>query len=98
MRLIAPNGELPDINYVEARGDDGSHLSEEKIALGVFRVQIFLAIRYEMQGSGYCSASKREMKTPIGVIDGSETGLSELSLAFPGPGCRKTPKLEGDGE
>jgi hypothetical protein len=98
VRLVAPNGELPDINYVEARGEDGSYLSEQRLSPGVFRIQIFPGIRYEMQGSGYCSATQKELKTPVGVVDGGETGSSELALAFPGLGCPKKPDSGEDNE
>lgn len=94
VRLVAPNGELPDINYVEARGNDGSYLSEQTLSPGVFRIQIFPGIRYEMQGSGYCSATEKELKTPVGVVDGSETGPNEMALTFPAPGCPKKPDSE----
>lgn len=91
VRLVAPNGELPDINYVEATGDDGSELGEQEISPGVFRIEIFPGVRYEMQGAGYCTATQKELKTPVGVVDGSGTGASELALTFPGPGCPKQP-------
>jgi len=96
VRLVAPNGELPDINYVEARGNDGSYLSEQELSSGVFRILVFPGIRYTMEGSGYCSATHKESKTPVGVVDGSETGSNELALAFPGPGCPKKSDSDED--
>jgi hypothetical protein len=98
VRLFAPKGELPDINYVEARGSDGSVLTEQELGPGVFRILVFPGIRYEMHGSGYCSATEKEVETPVGVIDGSETGPGELALAFPGPGCPKKPDTDKDNE
>jgi hypothetical protein len=98
VRLFAPKGELPDINYVEARGNDGSYLSEQKLSPGVFRIMVFPGIRYEMQGSGYCSSTARELKTPVGVVDESEVGPGELALTFPGPGCPKKPDSNEDDE
>ena len=91
VRLVAPNGELPDINYVEAHGNDGSDLSEQELSPGAFRIQVFPGIRYQMQGAGYCSATNKESKTPVGVVDGSETGPSEMTLTFPALGCPKKP-------
>jgi len=98
VRLFAPKGELPDINYVEARGNDGSYLSEQELSPGVFRIMVFPGIRYEMHGSGYCSATEKELNTPVGVVDGSETGPGELALTFPGPGCPKKPDSDKDNE
>jgi hypothetical protein len=51
-----------------------------------------------MKGSGYCSATEKELKTPVGVVDGSETGPSEMALTFPGPGCPKKHGSEEDNE
>ena len=98
VRLFAPKGELPDINYVEARGNDGSYLSEQELSPGVFRIMVFPGIRYEMHGSGYCSVTEKELNTPVGVVDGSETGPGELALTFPGPGCPKKPDSDKDNE
>jgi hypothetical protein len=98
VRLFAPKGELPNINYVEARGNDGSYLSEQELSPGVFRIMVFPGIRYEMHGSGLCSATEKELKTPVGVVDGSETGPGELALTFPGPGCPKKPDSDDDNE
>jgi hypothetical protein len=98
VRLVSPNGELPDINYVEARGDDGSYLSEQELSPGVYRIQVFPGIRYEMRGSGYCSATQKKMETPVGVVDGGETGSSELALTFSGLGCPKKPNSDEDNE
>jgi len=98
VRLVATNGELPDINYVEARGNDGSYLSEQRLSPGVFSIQVFPGIRYEMHGSGYCTAIHKELNTPVGVIDGSETGPRELVLTFPGPGCPKKSDSDDDNE
>jgi hypothetical protein len=98
VRLLAPNGELPDINYVEANGNDGSSLSEQELSPGVFRIMLFPGIRYEMQGAGYCSATHKESKTPVGVVHGSETGSNELALTFPGPGCPKKPDSREDND
>lgn len=96
VRLVATNGELPDINYVEARGNDGSYLSEQTLSPGVFSIQVFPGIRYEMHGSGYCTATNKESKTPVAVVEGSETDPSELVLTFPGPGCPKRPDSDED--
>jgi len=96
VRLVAPNGELPDINYVEANGNDGSSLSEQELSPGVFRILVFPEIRYEMRGAGYCSATHKESKTPVKVVDGSETGSNELTLNFPAPGCPKKPDSRED--
>ena len=40
------------------RGNDGSSLSK-RLSKGVFRIMVFPGIRYEMQGSGYCSANEK---------------------------------------
>src|SRR5262249_14448488 len=88
VRLLAPNGDLPDINYVEARGNDGASLGEQEVSPGVYRIDGFPGVRYQMQGVGYCSATGEELKTPIGVIEGG-TGPNELVLNFPGLGCPK---------
>ena len=98
VRLVAPNEELPDINYVEAGGNDGSYLSEQELSSGVFRILVFPGIRYTMQGSGYCSATGKESKTPVVVVDRSETGPSEMALTFPGPGCPKKPNSDEDND
>ncbi len=98
VRLVATNGELPDINYVEARGNDGSSLSEQRLSPGVFSIQVFPGIRYEMHGSGYCTATHKELNTPVGVVDGSEAGPRELVLTFPGPGCPTKSDSDDDNE
>lgn len=98
VRLVATNGELPDINYVEARGNDGSYLSEQRLSPGVFSIQVFPGVRYEMHGSGYCTATDKQLSTPVGVVDGSGTGPSELVLTFPGPGCPKKPDSDEDND
>jgi hypothetical protein len=96
VRLVTTIGELPDINYVEARGSDGSVLSEQRLSPGVFSIQVFPGIRYEMHGSGYCTATHKEWNTPIAVVEGSESGPSELVLTFPGLGCPKKPDSTED--
>jgi hypothetical protein len=98
VRLVAPNGELPDINYVETNGNDGSYLSEQELSPGVFRIMVFPGIRYTMQGSGYCSATHKESKTPVGVVDGNETGPSEMTLTFPGLGCPRKSDFNKDND
>jgi hypothetical protein len=93
VRLIAPNGELPDINYVEARGADGSYLSEQGITPGVFRIQVFPGTRYEMQGSRPTKSRRRLLAWLM-----EETGSNELALTFPGPGCPKKTDSEEDND
>lgn len=70
-------------------------LLSERLSPGVFRIPLFPGIKYEMHGTGYCSAAHREVNTPVVAVDGNEGGANELVLAFPDPECPKKPS-EGD--
>lgn len=98
VRLVAASKELPNISYIEARGEDGSTVSEQELAPGVFRILVFPGITYEMRGTGYCSATREDSKTAAAVVDRNDTSSNELVLTFPGPGCPKKSENERDSE
>lgn len=87
VRLVTASGKLPDIRYVEARGDDGSSPTEDELSPGVYRIQLFKDARYTLQGKAYCSATNQQEQTQATVVDAADGGPSEVTLTFPGPGC-----------
>jgi hypothetical protein len=94
VRLVAPGGQLPDVAYVDAKEEDGSHLTEQRISRGVFQIEGFPGKRYRMQGDGYCTSKGKEMKTPVGFIDSGENAPGELTLAYP-ESCPKAERAPG---
>lgn len=87
VRLVTHGGKLPDINYVETKGNDGSSPGDEELSPGVYRIQLFKDARYTIQGQGFCSATGQDMQTDPAVVDGANSGPSEITLVFSGPGC-----------
>jgi hypothetical protein len=92
VKLIAEEGNLPNIHYVEATGLDGSSPGEQELTLGVFTMSLFRDVRYTLHGEGYCSASGKESTTEPLEVDGSDFETKEIRLVFKGKGCEGPPK------
>jgi hypothetical protein len=87
IRLIAETGKLPDIHYVDAKGDDGFSPGEDEISPAVYEISLFTDARYKVHAEGYCSATNTESQTDSIEIDGGDYKLTEITLVFAGPGC-----------
>jgi hypothetical protein len=87
VRLIALQGTLPGLAFVETRGVDGSNLPGEAIEPGVYKIKVFRGVRYSLHGEGYCSATSRSVKTEAVEIDGSDDTTAEITLMFAGEPC-----------
>jgi len=87
VRLIAETGKLPNINYVETKGRDGSSPGNDEVAPGVYKVSLFKGVHYELHGEGYCSATNEESKTDSVEVEGSDAATREITLIFRGAGC-----------
>jgi hypothetical protein len=91
IRLVAENGELPDVNYVEGRGSDGQLTTEEEVSPGVYSISILKGVQYDFHGEGYCSANQKESTTNSLHLSGSDDSATDFTLMFHGAGCpRKT--------
>lgn len=87
IRLIAETGNLPDIHYVAAKGDDGFSPGEDEISPAVYEISLFTDVRYKVHAEGYCYATKKESQTNSIEIDGGDNQLTEITLVFAGPSC-----------
>jgi len=85
--LVAETGKLPDIHYVDAKGDDGFSPGEDEISPAVYEMSLFKDVRYKIHGEGYCSATNKKSQTDSIEVDGADSGQSEITLLFKGPGC-----------
>lgn len=86
-RLVAEAGKLPDIHYVDAKGDDGFSPSEDEISPGVYEMSLFTSVRYKVHAEGYCSATHKKSQTVPIEVDGADSKQAEIELLFTGPGC-----------
>jgi hypothetical protein len=86
-RLIPEQGKLPDIHYVDAKGNDGFSPGEDEISPGVYEMSLFTDVRYKVHAEGYCSATSKESQTDSIEVDGSDEKSLEISLVFRGLGC-----------
>lgn len=91
VRLVAEQGGLPDVSFVEGRGSDGKTTTEQEVSAGVFSISILKNLTYDFYGQGYCSATNKEMTTDSAQVDGSEDRTTEVVLTFHGKGCRRQP-------
>jgi hypothetical protein len=87
VRLIASAGKLPDIHYVEARGDDGSSPSEDEPSPAVYKIPLFKDVRYNIHAEGYCNATGKQSQTDYIMVDGADEKQTEIILVFGGLGC-----------
>jgi hypothetical protein len=85
--LTTDSGDLPDIEYVDATGEDGSVPSNDEVSAGVYKLSLFMDVRYEVHGEGYCSAMSKEAKTGSIEVDGSDMRTLQITLIFSGGGC-----------
>ena len=92
MKLVAEEGKLPNIRYVEVSGLDGSSPGEEELTPGAFAMSLYTDVRYTLHGEGYCSSSGTESKTESVEVEGSDYDAKEIVLVFKGKGCAKLPK------
>lgn len=97
VKLVAEQGKLPSIHYVEVSGLDGSSPGEQELTLGVFAISLYTDVHYTLHGEGYCSTSGTESKTESVEVEGSDYGTKEIILIFKGKGCPELPKvIHGD--
>ena len=92
VKLVAEEGKLPNIHYVEVSGLDGSSPGEEELTSGAFAISLYTDVRYTLHGEGYCSSSGAESKTESVEVEGSDYDAKEIVLVFKGKGCAKLPK------
>ena len=98
VKLVAEEGKLPNIHYVEVSGLDGSSPGEQELTLGVYTISIFTDVRYTLHGRGYCSATGTESETEPAEVEGSDFDTKEIALVFKGKGCVEPPKASQDKE
>ncbi len=85
--LVAETGKLPNIHYVDAKGDDGFSPGEDEISPAVYEMSLFKDVRYKIHAEGYCSATNKKSQTGSVEVDGADSKLTEITLVFTGPGC-----------
>ncbi len=92
VKLVAEEGKLPNIHYVEVTGLDGSSPGEQELKLGIFTMSLYTDVHYTLHGEGYCSTSGTESKTESVEVEGSDFDAKEIILVFRGKGCAELPK------
>ena len=98
VKLVADEGKLPNMHYVEVSGLDGSSPGEQELTLGVYSISIFTDALYTLHGEGYCSATDTESKTEPVEVQGSDFDTKEITLVFKGKGCAEPAKASQNKE
>jgi hypothetical protein len=89
--LVAEQGMLPDIHYVDGKGSDASILSNTQLSPSTTEFHLFRDTSYKIRGAGYCTSTGKESNTETVEVDGSDERATEITLTFRGVGCEIKP-------
>ncbi len=85
--IVPEQGMLPDVHYIDAKGSDGSTLSNTVASPSTYELTLFKDLHYKIHGEGYCSATDTKPHTETIEVDGSDDRATEITLTFRGAGC-----------
>lgn len=87
VKFIAQQGNLPFMNFVETKSQDGSHPGSQEIIPGILKLFLFKNEDYELHGRGSCLLNGWEAKTDSREVSGSDESVTEITLTYPGRPC-----------
>ena len=88
-KFVAERGNLPIMNSVEAKSDDGSQPGTEPFSTGALRMFLFGDQDYELRGHGLCNWGGPVVYSDSQRLLASDTARREIVFTYTGNPCEK---------
>ncbi len=89
VKFIAGSGNLPILNSVEARSDDGSQPTNKYVSTRSLRMFIFADQDYVLRGYGFCKWGGPIVYADSQKLSASDSARREIKFTFAGDPCEK---------